>query len=394
MDVKRDVYSVLKSNLNNPEILLLTGPRQVGKTTILHQLEKYLSVKRQQVFFLNLEDTEYLRLLNQSPKKIFELLPVNLERKSFILIDEVQYLANPSNFLKYLFDEYKNKIKLIVSGSSAFYLDKKFKDSLAGRKKLFTIFSLNFREFLRFKSAGELAKKSWGKLTLTETEKLDRLYGEYLIWGGYPKVVLAAQTDEKEEILKELVYSYVKKDIFDANIRQDEDFYRLLKILAGQVGNLVNANELAGTLNLSKTAVDNYLYVLQKSFHIRLVRPFYRNLRKELTRMPKVYFTDLGLRNFLVNDLRPLMARGDKGQLLENGIFRQLVDCYGWESVRFWRTAAKKEVDFILEREQLAYEVKTNPAGLRKTKYKEFIQHYPEFKLKFISRENWLSVSL
>lgn len=158
---------------------------------------------------------------------------------------------------------------------------------------------------------------------------LKYLFDEYLTWGGYPRVVLTFSSEEKQEILKELVYSYVKKDIFEAKIRQDEDFYRLFKILAGQVGSLVNSHELAATLNLSKTAVDNYLYVLQKSFHIRLVRPWFKNLRKELIKMPKVYFTDPGLRNFLVNDFQPWFSRKDQGQLLENGVFRQLVDCYG-----------------------------------------------------------------
>lgn len=388
MELQRDAFKAILANLDYPEILLLTGPRQVGKTTVMHQTATYLAGQKQPVFWLNLEDPEYLNLLNQSPKKIFELLPINLQKRSYVFIDEVQYLANPSNFLKYLYDEYKNKIKLLVSGSSAFYLDKKFKDSLAGRKKLLTIYSLNFREFLRFKGVGELTGK-----TLSQKEPLDLLYGEYLIWGGYPKVVLAAENQEKEEILKELIYSYVKKDIFEANIRQDEDFYRLFKILAGQIGNLVNGNELAATLGLSKTAVDNYLYVLQKSFHIKLVRPWFKNLRKELTRMPKVYFTDPGIRNFLVNDLRPFMVREDKGQLLENGIFRQLVDRYGGDSVKFWRTVTKKEVDFVLEKEQLAYEVKTGLSHVNKKKYQEFIKQYPDFKLEFISRQNWLELT-
>lgn len=390
MDVKRDVFWELKENLDKPEILLLTGPRQVGKTTTMHQLEDFLLAKQEKVFFLNLEDPDYLKLLNQSPKNIFQIFPINLNKRTYLFIDEIQYLVNPSNFLKYLFDEYKNKIKLIVSGSSAFYLDKKFKDSLAGRKKLLIIFSLNFREWLRFKKEGDLAKKSFEGLTLSEKEKIDILYGEYLVWGGYPRVALAESEVEKTEILREIVFSYVKKDIYEANIRQDEDFYRLFKILAGQVGNLVNSNELAGTLGLSKTAVDNYLYILQKSFHICLCRPFFRNLRKELTRMPKVYFTDQGLRNFLINDFKLFSVRSDQGQLLENGIFRQLIDHYGVEAVKFWRTVAKKEVDFVLEREKLAYEVKVSPGKLKESKYNEFVKQYSDFKLEFIAKDNWL----
>lgn len=387
MTIQRDLVSKLITKIDAEEILLVTGPRQVGKTVALRQVEKHLQVQDKTTYFLNLEDPDYLALLNQSPKNIFQIFPIDLTNKTYLFIDEVQYLKDPSNFLKYLFDEYQNKIKILASGSSAFYLDQKFKDSLAGRKKLFIIFTLAFREFLRFKSEPELSAKNFSKLTLSEKSKIQILYSEYITWGGYPKVVLAPNA-EKTELLRDLVYSYVKKDIFEANIRQDEDFYRLFKILANQVGNLLNSLELSKTLGISKTAVDNYLSVMQKSFHIKLVKPFFKNIRKELTKMPKVYFTDLGLRNFLKNDFRVFLDRDDKGQLLENALFRQLIDKHELEQIKFWRTSAKKEVDFIVENQSLAYEAKTSLTNAKKTLYREFTREYPSFAFQFITPDS------
>ena len=381
MSIIRDLTLKIKKYLKKDEILLIIGARQVGKTTLLHQVEEILNKENEIVYFLDLEDPDYLTLLNKSPKNLFKIFPFDLKRKSFLLIDEIQYLDNPSNFLKYFYDQYKEKIKLIASGSSAFYLDKKFKDSLVGRKRIFYLFTLSFREFLRFKNEEELSKKDFSNLTLSEKEKIEFYYQEYLTFGGYPRVVLSP-FEEKEEVLKDIVYSYIKKDIYEANIRSDEIFYKLFKILASQIGNLVNSSELATTLGISKTAVDNYLYVMQKSFLIRLISPFYKNLRKELTKMPKVYFLDLGLRNFLVKNFKSFSEREDKGQLLENALFRQLIEKYDFEEIKFWRTINKQEIDFVID-EKEAFEVKVK--SIKKKSYKLFLETYPYLKFSFVS---------
>jgi len=190
--------------------------------------------------------------------------------------------------------------------------------------------------------------------------------------------------EEKEEILRDIAYSYIKKDIFESNIRQDEVFYKLFKILASQVGNLVNTSELSLTLGVSKTAVDNYLYVMQKSFHIGLVKPFFKNIRKELIKMPKIYFLDLGLRNFLRKDFKLYQTREDKGQLLENAVFRQFLEKYNIEEIKFWRTIQKKEVDFVINK-NMAFEVKVQPERVKIKKYQTFLEHYPKIKFSFVS---------
>lgn len=384
MSITRNITIKAQKYLKNDDILLFIGPRQTGKTTILRQIEDILKKDNAVVYFLNLEDVEYLELLNKTPKNIFKIFSMDLSKKNFVFIDEVQYLANPSNFLKYLYDEYKGKIKLLVSGSSAFYIDKKFKDSLAGRKKIFEVPTLSFREFLHFKGEADLSQKNFEKLSLSEREKIELHYRQYLVYGGYPRVVLAAN-EEKTEILREIAYSYIKKDIYEANIRQDEVFYKLFKILASQIGNLVNASELALTLGVSKTAIDNFLYVMQKSFHIELVRPFFKNKRKELTKMPKVYFSDLGLRNFFADNFKPFETRDDRGALLENAAMRQLAEKYGKDKIKFWRTTiGKHEIDFIAD-EKEAFEAKIDPAKIKKKNYKKFLESYPNINLSIIS---------
>ena len=383
MSIIRDLTLKIQKYLDRDEILLIIGARQSGKTTLLHQIEDILKKQNQANYFLNLEDPDYLSLLNQSPKNLFKIFSFDLKQKTFILIDEVQYLDNPSNFLKYFYDEYYGKIKIIASGSSAFYLDKKFKDSLVGRKRIFHLFTLSFREFLRFKDENQLSQKDFQNLSLQEREKIILYYQEYITFGGYPRVVLTL-LKEKEEILRDIAYSYIKKDIYEANIRQDEVFYKLFKILASQIGNLVNSFELASTLGISKTAIDNYLYVMQKSFHIRLINPFFKNLRKELTKMPKVYFLDLGIRNFFLKNFKLFQEREDKGPLLENALFRQLIEKYNFDEIRFWRTIQKQELDFIID-EKMAFEVKVQPDKFKKKNYKVFLENYPQIKFSIVS---------
>lgn len=383
MSIIRDVTIRAKDYLAEDRILIFVGARQAGKTTILRQLQKFLEEKENLVYFLNLEDPERLGLLNESPKNLFKIFPIDFSQKTFVIIDEIQYLNNPGNFLKYFWDEYKNKIKIIVSGSSAFYIDKNFKDSLVGRKKIFYVRTLSFREFLRFKNEDTLSKKDFIAINLFERDKITAYFYEYMIYGGYPRVVLSS-IQEKKDILRDIAYSYIKKDIYEANIRQDEIFYLLLKLLSSQIGTLVNASELANILNVSKTSIDNYLYVLQKSFHLSLIKPFFRNIRKELTKMPKAYFLDLGLRNFLTGHLEGFENRTDKGQLLENVVFRKLIEKYTIEEIRFWRTTTKNEVDFVIK-DDIAYEVKVNPKLFRESHYKTFFKNYPQIKLSLVS---------
>ncbi|MBU1016609.1 MAG: ATP-binding protein [Patescibacteria group bacterium] len=382
MGFERDLVSKIRLELENEEISLIVGPRQSGKTTILHQVGGYVKSANISNYFLNLEDPDYLNLLNESPKNLFKIFTINLSERTILFVDEIQYLKDPSNFLKYFFDEYRGKIKIIATGSSAFYMDRKFKDSLVGRKIIFTLLTLSFKEFLRFKGEEDLSKAKFDQLSLDEKGKVIPYYIEYITYGGYPKVVVSSK-GKKEEILRDIAYSYIKKDVLESNIKQDEVFYRLMKMLSSQIGNLVNSNEIASTLGVSKTAIENYLYVMQKSFHIGLIPPFYKNVRKELTKMPKVYFVDLGLRNFFRGDFKSIVEREDSGPLLENSVFRQLLETVGKEDIRFWRTTDQKEVDFVVKGKR-AYEVKYNLSGVKSSRYQTFLESYPNIKFYFV----------
>lgn len=391
--IERNITNELRKNLNNDYLIILVGARQVGKTTILRTLFEELKSREQITSFFTLEDPELLDELNEHPKNIFKYIKEpDAERRLYLFIDEIQYLKNPSNFLKYMFDLYSNKIKLIVTGSSAFYIDTKFKDSLAGRKKIFKLNSFSFSEFLRAKNKKTLSKliskenyfvtSKKRNLLKTERDDLELLFIEYSTYGSYPQVILQNDLEEKKERLKELHTSFLKKDIYDAGLEHQAKFYKLVKILASQVGQLLNTNELANTLNLSQNTVSKYLFVLEKSFIIGLCKPFYRKIRKELTKMPKIFFLDNGFRNSILNYYEPFNDRLDAGSTFEN-IFYTELNKNNIETINFWRTQSKTEIDFILN-EKEAFELKLNKKSFSKNKYTKFTELYTEIPLKLL----------
>ena len=382
--LKRNLYYKCLDHIEKKEITIITGASQVGKTTILKQIETYLKGKSLPSFFINLEDPEYLQLLNEHPKNIFRLFSLPKNKRAYFLIDEIQYLDNPTNLLKYLYDEFSDRIKLIVSGSSAFYIDKKFKDSLAGRKKIFTLYTLALDEYLRFNNRADLAELaakipyhnlSVENIPVTEQREISLHIEQYQIYGGYPKIVLTENDNEKKELLNELLYSYIKKDITESGIKNQQKAMELLKILSEQTGCLLNTNTLSNLLKLSITAVENYLFTLKKSFHIVTISPYFNNLRKEIKKMPKIYFLDLGLRNALLRNFKSPYYRQDMGSIYENFIFRQFLDRLPLDEIHFWRTQQQNEVDFILNG-KYAYEVKYNLSNFIPSKYKTFLSLY------------------
>ncbi len=397
---KRKLFSSLIDQLNDREFTIISGARQTGKTTLLDQIFEYLKQNTEEVYQLTLEDTSILSKLNQHPENIFDFIIRVQGKRVFVLIDEIQYLDNPSNFLKLLFDKYSGEIKIIATGSSAFYIDRKFKDSLAGRKRLFDLYTLDLEEFLYFRTGSndlviELERIRTNEMYIsTRRNELNNYFVEYLTYGGYPAVVLANGRDKKNDVLKELSGSFLKRDISESNIQDQNKFYQLLIVLAQQTGSLVNTNELSRLLSLSVTAVENYLYVLQKCFYISLMRPFYKNIRKELTKMPMVYFHDLGFRNILLNQFLPPDQRLDKGMLIENYAYTRLRNLYGNDQLRFWRTADGNEIDFIHVRSPEkgeAIEIKFNEKGYNPAKYRKFLEAYPEYTMScraFVAQDN------
>ena len=390
--ITRSLYPDLLRHVLEKECTILIGARQTGKSTLLKQLQDALLQKGETVVLVNLERKDILLELNQSPENILRYFPAKGTR-NYLLVDEVQYLQDPTNFLKLLYDEHAPNLKIIATGSSAFYIDRQFKDSLAGRKKIFELPTLDFEEFLLFKNQETLlteyqSLKKGTKQKSTSEQQLWTALDEYINYGGYPAIVLENKVNAKIERLQEIRDSFVKRDILEAGITDDTKFFRLLILLASQIGNLLNINELANTLGLTHPATENYLYVLRKCFHIELVKPFFSNVRKELVKMPKIYFNDLGLRNVLVNYFSPIEQRADKGALLENYAYRSLSDQQNRDKIKFWRTADGNEVDFVLEQSSKkgkAIEVKFNEAEASLKKYKKFMELYPNYPVQFFS---------
>ena len=384
----RKILSEIQNVIFRDECVILTGARQTGKTSLLILLKHFLEEEGKPCHYFNLENIDYLKALNKHPYQIFDLIPES-KTKQYVCIDEIQYLDDPTNFLKLLYDEKRSKIKIIASGSSSFYIDKKFKDSLAGRKFLFEIYSLDFDEFLSFSGQIDLLARKGKKLTAYYKENLLRLWDGYVRFGGYPKAALAEDNEMKRIFLEEIGSSYIKKDIADAGIKGMEKYFALMKILAAQTGQLVNAQELANTLNVARKTVEEYLYVMEKSYQIALIKPFYKNIRKELTKMPKVYFYDLGLRNYFLNNFDPIAKRQDKGACLENIAFREFLGgTKGINDIRFWRTQDKKEVDFIVGNE--AFEIKSDIKNANQKKYKSFQALYPDMPFQFLEEKEML----
>jgi len=391
---KRDLFFKLKKHLNKMQISLIIGARQTGKTTLLHQLQKYINSELHLPnYFLSLEDPLILDTLDQHPDKLFQVLPpLDFTKRTIIFIDEIQYLKNPSNFLKYHYDKYQRSIKFVVSGSSSFYIDEKFKDSMAGRKRIFKLLTLSMEEFLLFKNREEL-------IPLMNTDELPALYAnelnilldQYIVYGGYPDVVLETDVGEKKEILREIANSYIKKDAIEAGLKHSDAYLTVLRIIAQIIGSQFNSSEIARDFGFSHLTIKSYLRLMKKSFHITTIRPFFTNLSKELKKMPKAYFNDLGLRNFFINNFQPLVLRQNKGGIFENFVFRRFLDKYDIDDIKYWRSQKKQEVDFIIQNNK-AFEVKFSKAKFNLIKYQFFVEKYPGIPLKLISYDNVLKI--
>ncbi|MCX6220018.1 MAG: ATP-binding protein [Bacteroidia bacterium] len=388
--VRRKLFDDLQLHLSKKEFSIITGARQTGKSTLLKQLQTYCKEEGIQAVFLNLENKTILAELNENPLNLLKFMPEPAKR-AVALIDEIQYLDDPSNFLKLLYDEHADQIKIVATGSSAFYMDKKFSDSLAGRKKIFQLNTCSFDEYLELSGKSHLREEMDHLLKAGDFKSalLDYLRVEwesYMNYGGYPAIVTEPDLQEKVNRLRDIRDSFVKRDILESGVVNETAFYNLFRILAGQTGGIVNVNELSATLRIKNGTVENYLAIMQKCFHIALVKPFYRNLRKELVKMPKVFLLDTGLRNCLVNNFQPLAVRTDKGELWENTVFRVLADKTGADTIQYWRTSGGNEVDFVLpDNDRLrAIEVKFDSNQVNRNKYKIFLETYPEIPLQFL----------
>jgi len=391
---KRLLFGQIKNHLEKKQISLIIGARQTGKTTLMQQLQHRIKQKSLPSFFLTLEDPRLLSLLNEHPENLKQVLPpLNHKIKTYIFIDEIQYLKDPSNFLKYHYDTGVGRIKLIVSGSSSFYIDDKFRDSLAGRKRIFRLSTLSFEEFLLFKEKKELSSCLFrDPIPQIYKNELSILQNEYMIYGGYPDVVLEPDYKEKQLFLTEIAESYVKKDALEAGLKHPDAYLNILSYLSEITGNLLNLNSIANNFKLNILTIESYIRLMKKSFHVITIKPFYRNMTKELRKMPKVFFADSGLRNHFINNFEPVLLREDRGALFENFVFRLFYDKIQEDNIKYWRTQKQQEIDFIINSKK-AFEVKFSASSFKPSKYAAFKKSYPDIPLQLIHYENVLQTN-
>ena len=350
--VVRDLLKPLVEHLSEKEITVLLGARQTGKTTLLRQLVTHLTIdkhiKPSQILFYNLDHFEdYELIASQTDLIHFLQEKIPFDGFQYVFIDEAHRLPEAGRYLKGIYD-LDLPIKLIISGSRSLEINQKTSEPLTGRKRIFILYSFSFGEWLSYQSptlCPYLGKKEISKITI---EKIKKSFHQYLIFGGYPRIVLAEKEEDRIVLMSDLYSSYLEKDIIQyQGIKNSIGFSRLVALMSEQIGDLVNIEEVSKVLRIDRRTIEKYLLTLEETYVIKLLRPFTGKVRSEIVKMPKVFFEDNGFRNYTVRNFTPLGENRDKGKLLENFVFCELNRKWS-DSLYFWRTKDNSEVDFVI----------------------------------------------
>ncbi len=370
MEIKRLIYNDLQREMAEPQILVLVGPRQVGKTTLLRRLEADARQAGKRVRFLDLEQPADLATLRGSTADIAEALTNGVD---VIFIDEFYYLEDAGKVFKAIYDRGRARalaVKIVLSGSSSVEVHGHLQESLAGRTITYRIFPLSWDEY-----------RGW------ESERRPSME-DFLRFGGLPGLAHTTDTNRKQRLLQEYVATYIFKDvkglIREENVRA---FNQLLLVLAQNQGQLVESSSLARELGVSPAAVSAYLEVLHQTYVNFSLPSYHTNLANELKKSRKTYLYDLGIRNSLLKDFRPAHERDDKGAIMESQVFLALRPHLAPNmELRFWRTKKREEVDFVLvkDRRPFPIEVKAAPtSGTLSPGIAAFLRRYSDVTATF-----------
>ncbi|HAY71913.1 MAG TPA: ATPase [Saprospirales bacterium] len=370
--ISREIKNLVLDYLIPNKVVVLIGPRRVGKTVFINQL---IEEMQEPYVLLNGEDIATRELFKR--RSINHLMQL-LNGKLLFIIDEAQKIEDIGLSLKLMIDEIKG-LRILITGSSAFDVENLTGEPLTGRKYTFKMFGLSEKEYDQTDSI------------LTFRDNLH----DRLIYGNYPELIHLTTKEQKMRYLNELVSSFLLKDILSfENIRSSNKIFDLLRLLAFQVGNLVSTSELGNQTGLSTNTVIKYLDLLSKVFIIHRVGGYSRNLRKEINKSNKWYFSDNGIRNLLIANLNPIELRNDIGQLWENYMISERMKFQNYSGMivnnYFWRTYDQQEIDWIEEREGklFAYEFKWNPQKMVKAPA-AWITNYMSSSFEVIHSENF-----
>ena len=364
--LRQSYINRIEKAFNVLPIVVLIGARQVGKTTLLQSLE----IPEKNIF-LNGQDPEIIEIFqNLSTTENYLKININNTLNGYLLIDEFQFIPNISTLLKLLVDKY-DKLKILCTGSSSLDILQNVNESLAGRVRVIEVFSLSFSEYLLFvdDEIYQLYQKYKCNTSHVIIDKKIQIYlDNYLIFGGLPRIALVKNNADKVELLEDIHRTYLMRDIRSYIRNQDVvGFNRLLKLLAAQIGNLVNINDLSNTCGLSYKKTEEYLFLLEQMYIIKLVDPFYTNKRKVITKMRKVYFNDLGMCNLINNTFSDFTRSINRGSLLENYVFLELKRLLQQTGKLFYyRTLDGTEIDFIIDHFKGLISVEVKNKALKK----------------------------
>nr|CBH38792.1 conserved hypothetical protein [uncultured archaeon] len=361
---ERELLPELVKWLDRREILAIKGPRQSGKTTLLEMLSTVLEqrVRAENIIFLTFEDLEVREKFVTAPKEF--ITSFITEGRYYFLLDEFHYVRDGSQKLKLLYDTLKN-VKFVITGSSSLELRAETAAYLTGRMFSFDLLPFNFYEFLKARDK-RFARIYKERNTMVRNllyghdfvmngdifvDDLLKFLDEFINYGGYPEVIKSEGEEERRIVLKNIVNTYIDKDIVNLlKISDALKFKRVLTFLASICGNILSYQEICLNSSTYYKEVVRILDILQQTYVIDLIRPYHRNQVTELRKSPKVYFVDSGLRNYLINNFSALDIRVDKGALAENFVLDRLKYLVGDKGIiHFWRTTAKAEVDFVIE---------------------------------------------
>lgn len=348
--IKRDIYKELWNDIDKKEMAFLLGPRQAGKTTLMRNLQTELEKKNEKTVFLSLDfepDSKYFSSQQYLMRKI--KLEIG-EKKGYVFIDEIQRKENAGIFLKGIYD-LNLPYKFILSGSGSVDLKSKIKESLVGRKREYEIFTVSLKEFINFKTQYKY-ESNLEEFFKLEAESLNELLLEYLNFGGYPRVVLETELREKTKIIDEIYQGYIEKDIsYFLNVEKIEAFRLLIKVLADQMGKLLNYSEISNTLGISLPTVKNYLWYAENTYVLQRISPFFRNARTEISKSPVIYFVDNGLRNYALGIFGKLERPDDLGFSFQNLVYQIMEERLRFTNnkIHYWRTKSGAEIDLIID---------------------------------------------
>lgn len=376
MYVKRSIEITINQYLYQGKAIVIYGARQVGKTTLVKKILADQSAYESS--FINCDEPDELKTLNEAETST-QLKDI-IGNSKLVVIDEAQRVTNIGLKLKLMVDNFPQQ-QIVATGSSSFELANKISEPMTGRTWEFWLYPFSITELSSF----------WSDL------EINRRLETLLLYGTYPQVVSSSSLDKKKALVYSISNNYLYKDILEfGKIKNFETIRKLLEALALQIGQEVSFTELGKLLDLSKDTIANYISLLEQSFIIFRLRPLSRNLRKELSKLRKIYFYDVGIRNALINNLNPLSLRNDVGVLWENFVVAEMKKRENFigqlKSYYFWRTWDQQEIDLIEESggRYWAYEIKWKK--VKKQPPKAWRDNYPASVWQAITSENFLNL--